>query len=69
MRDALLAQLASQRALIGALQAQNVALEHAVELAFGASAQTPQGCPHLETEDVGTFGEPETRCVACKQVV
>lgn len=27
------------------------------------------GCPHLETEDVGTFGAVEQQCKACGQIV
>ncbi len=70
MREVLLANCASMRAQIGSLQAQLVSQEHAIEAAFGEpEPQAPQTCQHIETEAVGTFGAPETRCVACKQIV
>jgi len=54
-----------------ALRAQVDAMYAAIREARGgeAAGAEPAGCPHLETENVGTFGAPELRCKACEALI
>lgn len=64
MREVLLAQLGVLRAQIGGLQAQVDAMGQILE-ANDPAPVSPASCAHLETENVGTFGAPAEKCVAC----
>lgn len=63
--------------LLDVLEAQVIALRasvdamHAAIQAARVEPPTPEatGCPHLETENVGTFGAPEYQCKACGATV
>ncbi len=78
MIEILAAQIGSLRAQVGSFQAQVVALE-ALITALQAEAEAnreaddvnaaPVGCPHTNTENVGTFGLPIYRCEDCGKVV
>jgi len=57
-RDAWIARLVSMRALIDSMLASAEAIPI-----------DPPACPHLETENIGTFGVPEYRCTMCKASV
>ena len=60
--------------LLDLLEAQVIALRASVD-AMHAAIQAARGldatpdaapvCPHLETDNVGTFGAPEYQCKAC----
>lgn len=71
MVEILAAQFATLRAQVGSLQAQIDALQAVAEAAMRLPVESPAppACPHLETENVGTFGAPEFRCTLCKAVV
>lgn len=61
--DLLALQVAALKSQIGSMQVQLLAMEQAIEnMQVNAAAS---GCPHEETEDRGTFGAPDIRCVAC----
>lgn len=60
--------------LLEVLEAQVIALRASVDAMYAAiraargaeqAPAAPSGCPHLETENVGTFGAPEHQCTAC----
>lgn len=34
-----------------------------------APAVEPMSCPHTETENIGTFGAPQFKCLACGRTV
>ena len=66
----LAAQLVSLRAQVGGLQAQIDAMAATIEAAMDQQQPAaPVECAHLETENVGTFGAPERRCMTCKKIV
>lgn len=52
-----------------ALRASVDAMHEAIRAARGEVPVTPQEveprCPHMDTENVGTFGAPEYRCKTC----
>jgi hypothetical protein len=55
---------------VGGLQAQLDAMGAVLDEALRSQVALPAPtCPHLETENVGTFGSPELRCTACLAVV
>lgn len=61
------------RAQLLALKAQADAMLATLDACEGtttAPAQaTEQQCPHTETENIGTFGAPQFKCLACGQTV
>jgi hypothetical protein len=61
--DLLALQVAALKNQIGAMQAQLLAMDQAIEN-MQANAE-PIGCQHEETENRGTFGVPDIRCTAC----
>lgn len=54
-----------------ALRASVDAMYAAIQTAKGADAapNDAPGCPHPETENVGTFGAPELQCKTCGATV
>jgi hypothetical protein len=64
--------------LLDVLEAQIIALRASVDAMYAAirAARTDAppptdsaGCPHLEVENVGTFGLPEWQCKSCGATV
>jgi hypothetical protein len=56
-------QVAALKSQIGSMQAQVLTIEQAIDaLQINDAAGE---CPHTETENRGTFGAPDIRCVAC----
>jgi len=60
------------------LEAQIIALRASVDAMYAAiravrseapAMTDPVGCPHLETDNVGTFGLPEYQCKSCGAIV
>ena len=68
-RELAKAQLVGIRATIGALQAQVVSLETLLGQEPDDRPAEARGCPHTETENVGTFGAPAYKCLACHETV
>lgn len=67
MIDVLRAQLLALRTQVDAMLAVMDAC--APILSAEPSSQADTGCPHLETENIGTFGAPAFKCLACGQMV
>jgi hypothetical protein len=58
------------RSQLLALRAQADAMLAVIDTVSGSPAPPePAPCPHLETENIGTFGAPEYRCTMCKASV
>jgi hypothetical protein len=66
--------------LLDVLEAQIIALRASVDAMYAAiraarmdapapAMTDPVACPHLETENVGTFGLPEYQCKSCGAIV
>ena len=54
-----------------AVRAQVDSLIILAERAVGTEAETPQSCPHTETEDAGSTlgGNSRRRCLRCGEIV
>ena len=66
MIDVLRSQLLALKSQIDAM----VAVIDSLQPSLPSSAEEPSGtCPHLETENIGTFGAPAFKCLACGRMV
>lgn len=67
MVDVLRAQLLALKSQIDAMLA---VMDACVPISSAEpSSQADTGCQHLETENIGTFGAPAFKCLACGQMV
>lgn len=66
MIDVLRAQLLALKSQIDAM----LVVMDACDSSQGASPELAvPSCPHLETENIGTFGAPAFKCLACGRMV
>jgi len=58
-------------AQLRALRAQLLATDAFLDLLFDAqdAPAAPSGCPHIETENIGTMGHPARQCRNCHAVI